>query len=234
MKKIYYFLLLIFPILFSCEDKETEDVSWTTLAPHLELKGANPIVVIKGAEFVDPGIYAEIYTSTGDTTKDAEYEVLGSVNPEVPGTYKLTYEVKNTEGVSFYINRTVSVVDYTGYDVFEIPTGSYTGLWTDRDNRILGTGIQIQKLTTGIYSVSDLIAGLYDQYAGYGPDLRGPGILIIDENGNLRTELGYSDGFLADITTENITFDPETNTLSYIVTIEGSYGWSYNVALKLE
>ncbi len=234
MKRIYYILLAMLPVFFACEEKETEDISRETPVPHMELLGDNPVVVIKGAEFNDPGIYGESYTPDGDTIKNLEYSKLSALDTDVPGTYKITYEVENSEGVPFYINRTVNVVDFTGYDVFELPTGSYSGYWTGTDGRLLGTGIQIQKITTGIYSISDLIGGLYAQYAGYGPSMAGPGILVINENGDLRSELGHSDGFGADISTSNMTYDAATNTISYTFTIEGGYGWSYDISLRLE
>jgi len=234
MKKIFYIFFAIFPLLFSCEEKETEDISRITSVPHMELLGDNPVVLIKGTEYAEEGIYAELYTSGGDTISDIEYTIINDIDPDVAGSYKITYEVLNSEGIPFYINRSVVVADIEGYDVFELPTGSYTGVWSGSDGRTLGTGIQIQKLTTGIYSVSDLIAGLYAQYAGYGPDMAAPGVFVIDESGNIRSELGSSDGFGADVTTANVSFDSNTNTISYTVTIGGTYNWSYDVSLVLD
>ncbi|MEZ5199250.1 MAG: hypothetical protein R2764_23560 [Bacteroidales bacterium] len=37
--------------------------------------------------------------------------------------------------------------------------------------------------------MSDLLGGYYDQYVGYGPATAAPAILVIEENGEIRTEL---------------------------------------------
>jgi hypothetical protein len=215
--------------LFSCEDKETEDISTVTPVPHLELLGDNPMVVIKGDEFVDPGIYAEEYTVDGDTIKDKEYRSLNGVNANVSGAYKVTYEVENQEGVPFYISRTVSVVQ--GFDVFEIPEGTYTGYREGYGE--VAQGIVIEKNNTGIYNISDLLAGFYEQYYAYGPAFVAPGLLVINEAGYIRSELGYTDGFGTSVTASKIEFSPETSTISYTVTLD-AYDFSFNVWLELD
>ncbi len=230
MKKIFL-IFALFPLLFSCEDKETEDISTVTPVPHMEVLGDDPMVVIKGAGFEDPGIYAEEYTAAGDTIPDLEYERLNDVDSDVPGSYKVTYMVENAEDVPFYVNRTVNVVDITGYDVFELPTGSYSGYRAGYGH--VADGITVEKLTTGIYSVSDLLAGFYEQYFGYGPAYSAPGIFVINQNGVVRSELGFVDGWKSDVTTSNIQFDPETNTISYTVTLVFA-NFSFDVWLELD
>lgn len=228
MKKIFLILTII-PLLFSCEDKETEDISTVTSVPHMELLGDNPMVVIKGAEFEDPGIYAEEYTSDGDTIKDKEFKRLNDVDPDVSGAYKVTYMIENQDGNPFYIDRTVSVVQ--GFDVFEIPEGTYTGYREGYGE--VAQGIEIEKNNTGIYNISDLLAGFYEQYFAYGPDFKAPGILIIEENGDMRSELGYTEGFGTSVSTSNLEFDPDANTISYEVTLD-AYDFSFNVWLELD
>ncbi|RCW26073.1 BT_2262 family domain-containing protein [Marinilabilia salmonicolor] len=228
MKKLFL-IFAIFPLLFSCEDKETEGISTVTPAPHIELLGDDPAVVIKGTEFEDPGVYAEEYLASGDTLTDLEFKKLNDVNTNVPGSYKITYQVNNSEGVPFYINRSVNVADITGYDVFELPTGVYDGI---RVGRNAGGDITITKLTTGIYSVSDLMAGYYEQYAGYGPAYGAPGVFVIQQDGTITTELGYVSGWREWVKGENITFDEGTNTISYTMVMES--GFSFDVKLTLK
>lgn len=228
MKKIFL-IFALFPLLFSCEDKETEDISTVTSVPHIELLGDNPMVVIKGDEFVDPGIYAEEYPADGDTIKDKEFKRLNGVNTKISGAYKVTYEVENQEGHPFYVNRTVSVVQ--GFDVFEIPDGTYTGYREGYGE--VAQGIVIEKNNTGIYNISDLLAGFYEQYYAYGPAFVAPAILIIEEDGDMRSEVGYTEGFATSVTASNIQFEPETNTISYTVTLD-AYDFSFNVWLELD
>ena len=229
MKRIFYTILAVLPLFFSCEEKETEGISREIPVPHMELLGDNPVVLIKGTDYNEAGIYAERYTADGDTIKDVEYRKLNDVNPDVAGSYKITYEVLNAEGVPFYINRDVTVADIEGYDVFELPTGVYDGIRVGRD---AGGEVVITKLTTGIYSVSDLLAGYYEQYAGYGSAYGAPGVFVINEDGTITTELGYVSGWRETVEGVNITFDEATNTISYTQIMES--GFSFDVKLTLQ
>ncbi len=230
MKKIFYIILGLIPILFSCDDKETEGISEVTPVPHIELLGANPMVLIKGADFVDPGLYAEEYKSNGDTIKDLDFETINEIDVNVPGSYKLTYQVNNSLGVSFYINRGINVVDFTGYDVFEIATGMFDGI---RVGPNTGGDIEVNKLVPGIYSISDLFGGYYEQYRGYGSRYSAPGIIIIDEDGSMRSELGYVEGWHSDVVASDISYDDATKNISYTVTIV-EFSFSFDVELTLK
>jgi len=213
-------------MLASCE-KDYESYLSETPAPIMELYGSNPMVLFKGTPYEDPGIYA-IEISNGDTT-ELEYEILNEVNVEIEGTYKLQYKVTNSEGYNFYISRNVSIVSFTGYDVFEIPSGSYDGI---RVNRGFGGVVQINKLAPGVYQISDLLGGYYDQYVGYGPTTAAPAILVIEEDGNVRTELGNAPGFGEDVYGIGFTFDDVNNVLNYTAVFED--GFSFDVRLTLQ
>jgi hypothetical protein len=228
MKIKYSIMLMSFAFLLaSCEKEYDSFITTVTPAPVMELIGGNPIVLFKGTPYEDPGIHA-MEIVNGDTT-ELTYEILNEVNVNVTGTYKLQYKVTNSEGYDFYISRDVSIVSFTGYDVFEIPSGSYDGI---RVNRGKGGVVQINKLATGVYQISDLLAGYYDQYVGYGPSTAAPAILVINQDGTMRSELGYAPGFGSEVYGENFTFDSASNVLKYKAVFDD--GFSFDVQLTLK
>lgn len=227
--KIKYSILLMSLafLLASCEKDYDSFITKETPAPVMELIGGNPMVLFKGTPYVDPGIHA-MEIVNGDTT-ELTYEVLNEVNVNVTGTYKLQYKVTNSEGYDFYISRDVTIVSFTGYDVFEMPSGSYDGI---RVNRGKGGVVQINKLAAGVYQISDLLAGYYDQYVGYGPNTATPAILVIEQDGTMRSELGYAPGFGLAVSGENFIFDSANNVLKYKALFED--GFSFDVQLTLK
>jgi len=229
MKILRYMIVVMFfsAILSSCEKDYESHITKVTPAPVMELIGSNPMVLFKGTPYVDPGIYA-IEIVNGDTT-ELTYEVLNGVNVNVTGSYKLQYKVTNSEGYNFYINRKVNIVSFTGYDVFVMPTGTYNGI---RVNKGKGGTVHITKLAPGVYQISDLLAGYYEQYAGYGPDYGAPGILVINADGSIRSELGNTAAWGA-VAGTNFAFDPATNVLTYKA-IMVDVDFSFDVKLTLQ
>ena len=214
-------------ILTSCEKEYESHITKVTPAPVMELIGGNPLVLFKGTPFVDPGIHA-MEIVNGDTT-ELKFEVVNDVKVNIPGTYKIFYKVLNSEKVPFYISRRVSIVSFTGYDVFEIPTGNYTGI---RVNKNRGGNVKITKLASGVYQISDMLAGYYDQAVGYGPDTAAPGILVISQDGTIRSELGNTAAW-GEITGSNFAFDKTTNVLTFKATIV-SANFSFDVKFTFQ
>jgi hypothetical protein len=214
-------------IFTSCEKDYESHITKVTPAPVLELIGGNPIVLFKGTPYVDPGIHA--MQIVGNDTTELKYEIINEVKVNVPGTYKLFYKVLNSENVPFYISRKVSIVSFTGYDVFEIPSGNYAGI---RVNKNRGGTIRITKLAPGVYQISDMLAGYYDQAVGYGPDTAAPAILVISQDGTMRTELGNTAAW-GEIAGSNFAFDKATNVLTFKATIV-SASFSFDVKFTLQ
>ncbi|WP_346856843.1 BT_2262 family domain-containing protein [uncultured Draconibacterium sp.] len=228
MKVLTYSIILIAAVftLASCE-KDYESYVTETPAPIMELYGSNPLVLFKGTPYEDPGIYAAEIVNGEET--EISYEILNEVNVDVTGTYKLQYKVTNSQGVDFYISRNVSIVSFTGYDVFEIPSGTYDGI---RVNRGFGGLVYITKLAPGVYQISDLLGGYYDQYVGYGPSTAAPAILVIEEDGTIRTELGNAPGFGEDVYGNNFAFDAENNVLTYTAVFEDGFNFAVQLTLQ--
>lgn len=228
--KLTFILLAGFVLLLSSCEKEYEEVAKETPAPYLELIGDDPLFIIKGAEYTDPGIYAEEYVN-GDTIPK-EYEILGEVNTSIPGSYTLHYKVTNAENIPFYIKRTISIVDITGYDIFDIPVGTYDGSAPARDAGN-SADVEISKVTTGIYKCSDLMGGFYSIWRGYGPGYAAPGVFVIDEDGSIRSELGFASAWGTDVEAVNPKFDPATNTISYSVLLV-DFAFAFDITLTLK
>jgi alpha-tubulin suppressor-like RCC1 family protein len=76
-------------------------------APKLSLLGANPMQLIIGTPFVDPGATAS-NTCAGDLT--GSIQVSGIVNTAVPASYTVTYSVTDSTGNNTSSNRIVNVV----------------------------------------------------------------------------------------------------------------------------
>lgn len=228
MKILKYITFVIFfsAILSSCEKDYESHITKETPAPVMELIGGNPIVLFKGTPYVDPGIHA--IQIVGNDTTELDYTIENEVKVDVPGTYKLFYKVLNSENEPFYISRKVSIVSFTGYDVFEIPEGTYGGI---RVNKGFGGPVQIKKLAPGVYQISDLFGGYYDVGVGYGPDYAAPAILVINEDGSVRSELGNA--AWGEITGTNIAFDAVNNVLTLKATIV-SASFSFDVQFTLQ
>ncbi|HEV7858217.1 MAG TPA: HYR domain-containing protein [Pyrinomonadaceae bacterium] len=77
-------------------------------APTLTLAGANPMTVECHTGFTDPG------ASATDNCDAVTVSVSGSVNPNVVGTYTLTYTASDTSGNTGTATRTINVVDTSG------------------------------------------------------------------------------------------------------------------------
>jgi hypothetical protein len=77
-----------------------------------------------------------------------------------------------------------------------------------------------------------LLAGYYEQYAGYGPDYGAPGILVINADGSIRTELGNTAAW-GEVVGTNFVFDAATNVLTYKAMMV-DVDFSFDVKLTLQ
>lgn len=103
---------------------------WTP--PVITLNGSNPMIIIKGTSYVEPGYTAIDYVD-GDVT--ANVIVNSNINIDVAGTYTVQYKVQDSAGNSTTVVRTVIVAvlseennfDYTGgIQTYIVPT---TGIY---------------------------------------------------------------------------------------------------------
>lgn len=103
-------VFLLFVLVTGCEKTETFDNTDTRVGgsrvvffPVVALKGAETIILERGAAFTDPGITAQV----GGV--DVPYTTSGTVNVNATGVYALTYTAVNAEGFSSSVSRRVVV-----------------------------------------------------------------------------------------------------------------------------
>ncbi len=105
-----------------------------TTAPTLVLKGANPLSVVQGSKYEEPGFKA---TDNADGDLTDSVTVSGSVDTKTVGSYKFTYTVVDASGNKTTVERVVTVNKAPSTDN---GTGNGTGK---------GTGTGTGKGTTG-------------------------------------------------------------------------------------
>jgi len=104
--KTLFFLVLSFATLYSCSQEE-EIGSTVTIYPTLTINGEQVVTVNKGTTYVELGASATAGTATLPVT------TTGTVNSNVIGVYKITYEAFNSDGFAASKIRTVIVMSNT-------------------------------------------------------------------------------------------------------------------------
>jgi alpha-tubulin suppressor-like RCC1 family protein len=82
------------------------------IPPEIVLNGLNPDYIMKGYQFLDKGVVSAYDNADGNLLD--EVETIGSVNTSVPGTYHLTYRVKDYSGNMTQVTRDVVVMESSG------------------------------------------------------------------------------------------------------------------------
>ena len=104
-----------YPLAYSVADSSgnaasatrTVNVVLDTTPPVIALKGDNPLILIQGERYIEPGWSAE--DNIDDDLSD-RVNVSGAVNAGTVGLYTLTYAVTDSSGNSVSVTRTVDVV----------------------------------------------------------------------------------------------------------------------------
>jgi hypothetical protein len=141
LKYTIFFLACSF-LWMSCEEEETDDVSFVTSYPVFELTGGDVVSVISGGAFEDPGVIA---TENGT---EIPVTTIGSVDTSTPGVYQLTYVATNQDGFEGTATREVVVTeeDVSGTDL----SGTYL-----RNNDVANPLITVIKLADGYYETAN-------------------------------------------------------------------------------
>ena len=172
MKKytILFIALLIFYILFTGCKKELSSENVTTKITTyavITMNGDNPMYMPVGSTYTEPGAT----TNTGDPVT-----IHGTVDGNVESIYHVDYKSTNEDGFPYKVTRTVvvsTVVD-SSYDI----SGTYNGLFLYQSTQYRASNIKITSTdVTGLFHVSDLLAGLYSDALAYGSLFRSPGYI---------------------------------------------------------
>lgn len=232
MKKIFYTLAAcLFALGFSACSDDNDALTDTTLTHYVsfQLIGDEFVEVPLGTEYVDAGVRAEL--DGEDYTSQVTVEGLEDIDVNQLGLYEVTYSAVSPDGYPSSITRTVAVCDPT---VKTDISGKYV---SQPGSTILGTSVSlagynftIRKAASGIFFISDMIGGLYDQRAGYGSKYALQGYISLDNDNNIDVISGIVPGWGDSYEYfENGVYDPDTKTITYDI---GYYVYDFHIILK--
>lgn len=236
MKKILLFVMGVLGIVSfsSCSD-DSDGLTDIVYYPHLTVTGDEFYINPIGQPFVDPGCTAtymgEDYTSHVVATGVEDIDVNKA------GLYYVTYTAtspayeKHPQGYSLSARRTVAVCDpsittdlsgaWTGqngtYRIYHNDDGS------DTQTNYDGYSISFTRMAPGIFYVTDMLDGYYDQRAGYGSSYALSGYMQLLSDGSLKFLSGSVPGWSTYTVSafDNAHYDAATGTISYHLTFAG-------------
>ena len=229
MKKIFIYGLMLGMSAFgltSCSDDYEKTDSRLTYYVNLEMQGDEFVQVPIGTAYTDAGCKATM--NGADATSRIVTTGLDAIDVNTACLYTVTYSSINDDGFPASVSRTVAVCDPT-------ITASIAGTWTTQTGtqRIYATGaitpfpdfsIKITKAAPGIFYVTDIFAGYYDQRAGYGSSYACRGYLqLLADNSLVCLSNGVAGwGDELDEGTFAGSYDPATETLTWQCDYAGS------------
>lgn len=224
MKKsiIFIVVLALLTLGFTACEKESKGKTKITYYPTLELEGPAYAEIHVGDDYKEPGYTAIL---NGEDVTD-QVIVAGPVDPKVAGFYQVTYTIFNEDGFSSSASRTVVVFD---------PNDPIQGHWactpeSFRTNTQTAADVAYGESfeificgNKGVgYYVNDLLAGWYDQRAGYGEDYAMTGIIDVAKDGTISLWTSYVPGWKDGANKlENGVFDADKKTIQYALTYAG-------------
>lgn len=215
--------------LSSCSDEEHTDTTITYYVS-LELQGDDFVQVPLGTTYTDAGCKAELngedYTSNVITTG------LDEIDVNTPGLYTVTYTAYNADGYGNSVERTVAVCDPTiTTDLsgeYTVATDSYRD-YSGTITKFAGYTVNITLAAPGIFYVSDMLGGYYDQRAGYGSSYALHGYWQLLADGTLKALSGGVDGWGDSYDSFSGSYDAETGVISTVVAYAGVMDFYVNL-----
>ena len=229
MKKNIFYLMVIalVAMTFTSCDKDSENMSSIIDYPKLVIQGDEFFVSPIGQAYNDAGCTATYQGK--DYTSKVIVEGVEDIDVNTAGLYYITYHATSPDGYSWSETRTVAVCDPN-------ITTDLSGTWTlqDGSNRN-GTGydsygVTIKQLAPGIFSVSDFLAGWYEQRAGYGKNYAMSGQIQLLADGTLVGLSSYVPGWSDSCDSFEGQYDEATRTITWDVVYAGSL--AFHVILK--
>lgn len=190
MKKLLYSLFVCLSLVMASCDDTTQDPSFITYYVDFEMNGDKIMTVELGTPYVEPGVVAKEQgkdISSKIVTKGAD-----KVDVNKAGVYFITYSAANVDGYGSEVTRMVAVydpaittdisgkystsldsnrqmpkVDENGEDMVD-EDKNY--IWDDGAPFSNNFSVSIKKVAPGIFYISDMMGGYYDQGRGYGTD----------------------------------------------------------------
>ena len=211
----------------SCnDDKDELTDSRLTYYTDLQMQGDEFMLVPVGSSFVDPGCTGTL--AGEDITSKILIEGADEVDPNAVGFYYITYSAVGSDGYPASVTRTVCVYDPTvTTDIsgeYVVQAGSYR-YWFSSGATVAFSGypVSIEIVVPGIFYISDMMGGYYDQRAGYGSRYAMNGYLQLTKDNEIIALSGFVPGW-SDSYDEfyDGSYDPETETVTYDMDYAGS------------
>lgn len=203
--------------MVSC-DKDSEGLSTISTIPELTILG-DPIVSIRlGGTFVDQGCTA---TCNGEDISST-ITVRSTINPIVPGFYKVIYTARNADGAPGTATRTVMVCDP---DNFASP---YFGESQYGSRHYYNAPITITDLGDGTYEIDDIVGGFYcyGRYPGYEPtyDFHLEAVIKLNADNTIElVECNGDDWYWGEaVTITSGSYDPSTGKVKLELNFSGA------------
>lgn len=240
MKKLFYYSLLALATftMSACSDDPEYSDTHVEYYPVLNMQGESFVEHPVGTPYVDAGCTAtfgdEDFTSKIVTTGIDEIDV------NTPGLYTITYSAVNEKYpvLNATVKRTVAVCDPSVQtDIsgsYKVQSGSYR-LYNGAQTAYSGYSITLKKAAAGIFQVSDLMGGWYDQRAGYGSSYAMKGYIQLKADNSIVILSGHVAGWNDDFNDgepENGgAYNPETGEVQWAVSYT-DYPFIFNVILN--
>lgn len=202
MKKIIYSLFVCLSLVMVSCDESTQDPSFITYYVDFEMNGDEIMTVELGTPYVEPGVIAK--EQGKDITSTIVTTGADKVDVSKAGVYFITYSATNVDGYSSEITRMVAVYDpaittdisgtySTSLDSNrQMPQTNDEGedMTDDDGNYVWDTpepfssnfSVVIEKIAPGIFHISDMMGGYYDQGRGYGAAYAMPAYVSMKSN----------------------------------------------------
>lgn len=210
--------------LTSCnDDDDLLTDSTVTYYVNLHLQGDEFVQVPIGTAYTDAGCTADV--EGNDVTSTIVTTGLEDIDVNKAGLYYITYEATNKDGFSASVSRTVAVCDPS---ITTDLSGTYTGM--EGTYRLTAAGaktpypgysVKLRRDAPGIFYISDMLGGYYDQRAGYGSAYALKGYLQLEADNSLKALSGSVAGWGDSYDDFEGSYDPATGTISYVVTYAG-------------
>lgn len=235
MKKILFYTLLfcLASVGFtSCSDDEELTDSKITYYPEMEIQGDEFTILPIGTPYVDKGCKGTLLGE--DCTSGIVTEGVEDVDYNTAGLYYVTYFYTNKDGYLTKAKRTVAVCDPSiTTDIegkYKVQSGSY------RDNgsaqeEYAKYSVTIKNVAPGLFYISDLLGGYYDQGRGYGSQYAMTGYIQLLSDNTIKLLSSHVDGFGDSLDSmENGKYDPATGEISFDAAYAGQM--TFHVILK--
>lgn len=234
MKKILFYTLLLCLSSFaltSCNDDNDELTdAKVTYYPTMEIQGDEFTLVPIGTNYVEQGCKA---VQKGEDVS-SQVVTSGTVDTNTAGLYYITYTFTNAQGYQTSAQRTVAVCDPAiTTDIagtYSVQDGSYRD-YSGKISDYKGYNVSITKAAPGLFYVSDLMGGYYDQGMGYGANYAMTGYVQLLNDNTIKVLSSYVAGWGDSLDSfENGKYDSATGIISFDAAYAGVM--KFHVILK--